>query len=86
MFQGKIDPSEGQFSLRGKFTQFSLGGRILPQKMFWVFSFFPRGRPQIQRSIAKMHSEKYRIFANRLANWPFWGFGLPQGGVYLLLS
>ena len=35
-FQGKIIPQRENFPSEGKFTQFSLGGKILPQKMFRV--------------------------------------------------
>ena len=35
-FQRKIIPQRENFPFEGKFAQFSLGGKILPQKMFRV--------------------------------------------------
>ena len=37
--QGKIIPQRENFPFEGKFTQFSLGGKILPQKLFRVIPY-----------------------------------------------
>ena len=54
-FQGKIIPQRENFPSEGKFTQFSLGGKILPQKMLGeqgVMTF--AWRPGSQYDIAAM--------------------------------
>ena len=38
-FQGKIIPQRENFSSEGKSAQFSLGGKSLPQKVFWAPEF-----------------------------------------------
>ena len=61
-FQGKIIPQRENFHSEGKFAPFSLGGKILPQKIFRVVlrgkngQIFPRGKIFSPKNIFSLES------------------------------